>query len=46
MFENAPEAERKSDPERKGIAIIIDLDRIDGVLSFGSGGPVFADLAR
>jgi hypothetical protein len=46
VFENSPEAERKSDPERQGIAIIVDLDRIDGVLSFGAGGPVFANLAR
>jgi hypothetical protein len=39
-------AERNSDPERKGNAIIIDLDKVEGVLRFGADGPVFAKLAR
>jgi len=38
VFENSPEREQKSDPERKGNAIIIDLDKVEG--------PVFAKLAR
>ena len=46
VFENSPEREQKSDPERKGIAIIIDLDTVAGVLRFGADGPVFAKLAR
>jgi hypothetical protein len=33
VFENSPERERKSDPERKGLAIIIDLDKVEGVLA-------------
>ena len=46
VFENAPERERKSDPERKGNAVIIDLDKVEGVLRLGPDGPVFARLAR
>ena len=46
IFESAPEREQKSDPERKGIAIIIDLDKVQGVVSIGPSGPVFAQLSR
>ena len=46
VFENAPEREQKSDPERKGIALIIDLDKVLGVVSIGPNGPVFAQLSR
>jgi hypothetical protein len=40
-FENAPEREQKSDPVRKGVAIVIDLAKVEGVLKFGPDGPVF-----
>jgi len=46
VFDSAPEYERNADPERKGIAIIIDLDLVKGVLSFGKDGPVFVELKR
>jgi hypothetical protein len=46
VFENAPEREQKSDPERKGVALIIDLDKVLGVVSIGPNGPVFAQLLR
>ncbi|MEJ1967412.1 MAG: pyridoxamine 5'-phosphate oxidase family protein [Rhizomicrobium sp.] len=46
VFDSAPERERASDPERKGHAVIIDLDKVEGVLKFGPDGPVFARLAR
>ncbi len=46
VFESAPERERNSDPERKGLAIIIELDKVEGVLRFGAEGPVFVKLAR
>ncbi|HEY4985450.1 MAG TPA: pyridoxamine 5'-phosphate oxidase family protein [Bradyrhizobium sp.] len=46
VFENSPERERNSDPERKGNAIIIDLDKVEGVLRFGAQGPEFVKLAR
>jgi len=38
VFEASPEREQKSDPERKGFAVIIDLEQIDGVI-VGEGGP-------
>jgi hypothetical protein len=41
---NAPEREQKSDPERKGVAIVIDLAKVGGVLKFGPDGPVFVKL--
>ncbi len=46
VFENSPERERNSDPERKGTAIIIDLNTVGGVLKFGADGPVFVKLER
>jgi uncharacterized pyridoxamine 5'-phosphate oxidase family protein len=46
VFEAAPEREQKSDPDRKGLAIIVDLDSVEGVLSFGANGPNFARLTR
>ena len=44
VFENAPEREQKSDPERKGVAIVIDLAKVEGVLKIGPDGPVFVKL--
>lgn len=46
VFENAPEREQQADPERRGAAIIIDLDRIEGVLRRGPDGPVFCQMVR
>jgi hypothetical protein len=46
VFESAPEREQTADPERKGAAVIVDLDRVEGVLKFGPGGPEFVRLAR
>ena len=46
VFENSPERERTADPERKGNAIIIDLDKVEGILKFGAQGPEFVKLAR
>jgi hypothetical protein len=45
-FELAHEKERKADPERKGRAIIIDLDTVRGVLGFSKDGPIFVNMAR
>jgi hypothetical protein len=46
VFESAPERERAADPERKGVAVIVDLDRVEGVLKVGPSGPQFVRLAR
>jgi hypothetical protein len=46
IFERAPEREQAADPERKGAAVIIELDRVEGVLKFGPDGPEFVRLAR
>jgi hypothetical protein len=45
-FDLAPEKERASDPERKGRAVIVDLDEVKGVLGFGADGPIFCRLTR
>jgi hypothetical protein len=45
-FDLSNEKERERDPERKGRAVIIDLDQVNGVLGFENGAPVFVDLAR
>jgi hypothetical protein len=44
VFGNAPEREQKADPERKGVAIVIDLAKVEGVLKLGPDGPVFVKL--
>jgi hypothetical protein len=44
VFENAPEREQKSDPDRKGVAIVIDLAKVEGVLKFRPDGPMFVKL--
>jgi hypothetical protein len=46
VFEAAPAREQQSDPERKGLAVIVDLDSVEGVLSFGPNGPNFVRLTR
>jgi hypothetical protein len=32
VFDNSPELERSQDPDRKGVAIVIDVDEINGVM--------------
>jgi hypothetical protein len=46
VFEAAPERERNMDPERKGIAVVVDLDRVSGVLGFKDGAPIRVQLVR
>ena len=46
VFDAAPERERTADPERKGTAVIVDLDAVFGVLGFGKDGPIIVQLAR
>ena len=31
VYDRAPEREQQADPERAGVAIVIDLDRVDGL---------------
>ncbi|MFI4935383.1 MAG: pyridoxamine 5'-phosphate oxidase family protein [Caulobacterales bacterium] len=38
VFESAPEVERKADPERKGVGLIIDLDAVEGLLGLDAEG--------
>src|SRR5690348_5329737 len=45
VFEAAPEAERRTDPERKGLAIIIDLTKVEGVLGISPQGPIWCRMA-
>ena len=45
VFDSAPERERNADPDRTGIAVIVDLDRVEGVL-IGPEGRQFVKLAR
>lgn len=37
VYENSPQPEQNADRERKGMALIIDLDRVSG---FGAGGMI------
>lgn len=45
-FELAHQKERASDPERKGRAVIVDLDEVKGVLGFNKDGPIFTHWIR
>jgi hypothetical protein len=46
VFALAHERERASDPERKGRAVIVDLDEVKGVIGFTKDGPIFTHLVR
>jgi len=45
-FALSNEKEQARDPERKGRAVIIDLDQVTGVLGFDNGAPIFCNMAR
>jgi len=45
-FEISNPLEQNQDPERKGTAIIIDLDSVQGVLGFGPDGLIRCNMAR
>jgi hypothetical protein len=46
VFDAAPERERTADADRKGAAVIVDIDTVFGVLGFGKDGPIIVQLAR
>jgi Pyridoxamine 5'-phosphate oxidase len=46
VFALAHAKERASDPERKGRAVIVDLDEVKGVLGRNSAGLIFCHMAR
>jgi len=47
VFESAPEQEQRADPERKGEGVVIDLDRVEGMLGLNAENkPNFLRLAR
>jgi general stress protein 26 len=46
VFDLAHEKEQQGDPERKGTAVIIDLDRVNGVIGFDDNGPVWCNMER
>lgn len=38
VYDISPEFEQKADPEKKGLGIIVDLDRVEGVLGLDEAG--------
>jgi hypothetical protein len=46
VFDISHEKERARDPEKKGNAVIIDLDKIAGVLGIGKDGPILCNMTR
>ena len=47
VYDNAPDFERNADPEKKGVGVVIDLDRVEGFLGMGPDGkPRFVRQAR
>jgi hypothetical protein len=46
VYALAHQKERASDPERKGRAVVVDLDEVKGVVGRGSNGPIFCHMVR
>lgn len=46
VFELAHAREQQADPERKGVAVVIDLDKVSGVLGFNADGPIWCQMER
>jgi uncharacterized pyridoxamine 5'-phosphate oxidase family protein len=46
VFGLAHQKERATDPERKGRAVIVDLDEVKGVLGRDGGVPIFCHMMR
>jgi hypothetical protein len=44
IWDAMPEPERKVDPDYKGAAVVVALDRVEGVLRLGPDGPVRVQL--
>jgi hypothetical protein len=40
VFDNSPEAERDHDPERRGVVLVIELDRLEGYAGLGPDGRI------
>jgi hypothetical protein len=47
VYDSAPEFERNADKEKNGVGVIIDLDKIEGLLGFdGEGKPRRLSMTR
>ena len=47
VYDNAPEIEQKADADKKGAGVIVDLDKVEGLLGFDADGkPRFVRLKR
>lgn len=46
IFDRSPQRERDADPDRNGVAVLIDLTRVEGVTGFIDGAPHFVRLER
>jgi hypothetical protein len=47
VYDNAPEFERKADADKKGVGLIVDLDKVEGFLGMGEDGkPRWLRMAR
>lgn len=38
VYDNAPEFERKADADKKGVGLIVDLDKVEGILGLDADG--------
>jgi predicted pyridoxine 5'-phosphate oxidase superfamily flavin-nucleotide-binding protein len=47
VYANAPEIEQRADADKKGAGVVVDLDRVEGLLGFDAEGkPRFVRLQR
>jgi len=38
VYQQAPEFEQKADPDKKGVGVVIDLDKVEGILGLDAEG--------
>ncbi|HEY2358834.1 MAG TPA: pyridoxamine 5'-phosphate oxidase family protein [Phenylobacterium sp.] len=38
VYDQAPEFEQKADPDKKGVGVVIDLDKVEGILGLDAEG--------
>jgi Pyridoxamine 5'-phosphate oxidase len=46
VFELSHAKEQAQDPERKGVAVVVELDKIFGITGYGKDGPVWCVMER
>jgi hypothetical protein len=46
IYDASPKPEQDADPQRKGVGIAVELDRLEGLAGFGPDGPIRIKMSR